>query len=396
MSKPFSQRIEQTLQYLGPLFGSMQQTLALRSSGDPELCDFSVGDPHELAPAGFTQALQRASVPQNIDWFAGYNLTNAQAVEAVAQGLRERRGLDFQSADIFLTNGAFAALAVAIDVLVDPGDEVIFNSPPWFFYEALIGVAGGIPVRVKVNPQTYDLDLDAIAAAITPRTRAIVVNTPNNPTGRIYPPATLEELARLLAEASTRHGRRIYIISDEAYSRILFDGNPFYSPTAFYPHTFLVYTYTKQTLAPGERLGYIALPPAMPEREALRMPILMAEVIRGHTLPTSLLQHALPEIEQVSIDLSHLQAKRDRMVGALREMGYEVNNPEATFYLLVRSPLADEQAFCAHLAARKVLVLPGTAFEMPGYFRISLTANIDMIERGLPHFETAIREARAE
>jgi aspartate aminotransferase len=391
MAKPYSQRIENTFRYLGPLFQSMQQAMAQRSAGDPELCDFSVGDPHEMAPASFSRALQQASVPQNIDWFAGYNMPSSQALSPVTQGLRERRHMDFQNEDVFLTNGAFSALAIAIDVLVDPGDEVIFNSPPWFFYEALIGVAGGTPVRVRVNPKTFDLDLDAIAAALTPQTRAVIVNTPNNPSGLIYPPATLERLARILDEASARNGRTIYIISDEAYSRILFDGNRFYSPTAFYPHTFLIYTYTKQTLAPGERLGYIALPPTMPEREALRMPIMMAEIIRGHTFPTSLLQHALPEIEKVSIDLAHLQAKRDRMVGALREMGYDVNNPEATFYLLVRSPLADEQAFCEQLAARKVLVLPGSAFELPGYFRVSLTANAGMIDRGLPHFEAAIR-----
>jgi aspartate aminotransferase len=116
-------------------------------------------------------------------------------------------------------------------------------------------------------------------------------------------------------------------------------------------------------------------------------------VIRGHTFPTSALQHALPEIDKVSIDLAHLQAKRDRMIGALREMGYDVNTPEGTFYLLVRSPLADERAFCAHLAARKVLVLPGTACELPGYFRISLTANTEMIERALPHFDAAIKNA---
>ena len=393
MSQPFSRRIETAFRYLGPLFGSMQAGMAMRNSGDPDLCDFSVGDPHEMAPVGFTAALQKAVVPQNVDWFSGYNLANPDVTAAVAGGLRERRQMDFQPEDIFLTNGAFSGIAVAIDVLVDPGDEVIFNSPPWFFYEALVGVAGGVPVRVKVNPQTFDLDLDAIEAAITPKTRAIIVNTPNNPTGRIYPPATLERLAQILTDASTRNGRAIYIISDEAYSRILFDGNLFNSPTAYYPHTLLIYTYTKQTLAPGERLGYIALPPTMPEREALRMPISIAEVIRGHAFPTSVLQHALPEIDKVSIDLGHLQAKRDRMTGALREMGYDVNTPEGTFYVLVRSPQADERAFCAQLAARKVLVLPGTAFELPGYFRISLTANTEMIERALPHFDAAIKNA---
>ena len=127
MREPFSQRTEKILRYLGALFQSMQQAMAQRSSGDPELCDFSVGDPHEMAPARFAQALQQASVPENIDWFAGYNMTNSQATGAVALGLRERRRMDFQNEDIFLTNGVFAALAVAIDVLVDPGDEVIFK-----------------------------------------------------------------------------------------------------------------------------------------------------------------------------------------------------------------------------------------------------------------------------
>jgi aspartate aminotransferase len=247
-------------------------------------------------------------------------------------------------------------------------------------------------VRVKIDPHTFDLDLEAIGRAITPRTRGILVNSPNNPTGKIYPARTLEGLAHRLTEASARNGRAIYLFSDEAYSRILFDGRAYLSPTAFYPNSFLLYTYGKTLLTPGERLGYVALPPAMPDRLALRQALLLAQVITGYAFPNTLLQHALGDIEELSIDIPHLQYKRDRMVAALREMGYEVHVPEGTFYLLPRSPLADDEAFINLLAEYDTFCLPGTAVEMPGYFRISLTANDEMIDRALPGFAAAMKE----
>ncbi|HET9496395.1 MAG TPA: aminotransferase class I/II-fold pyridoxal phosphate-dependent enzyme, partial [Chloroflexia bacterium] len=273
------------------------------------------------------------------------------------------------------------------------GDEVIYISPPWFFYEALILTYGARPVRVKIDPATFDLDLDAIAAAITERTRAIIVNSPNNPTGKIYPPETLSRLGALLTEASKRNGRRIYLLSDEAYSRIVFDGREYPSPTAFYPDSFLLYTYGKTLLTPGQRLGYIALPPTMTGREVLRNAIFAAQAMTGFAFPNALLQHAIGDLEKLSIDVGHLQQKRDRMVGALRDMGYSLHVPEGTFYLLVRSPIEDDWAFTTMLAERDVLCLPGTVVEEPGYFRISLTAGDEMIERSLPHFAAAMSEA---
>ncbi|MGZ4618583.1 MAG: aminotransferase class I/II-fold pyridoxal phosphate-dependent enzyme [Frankiaceae bacterium] len=153
-----------------------------------------------------------------------------------------------------------AALAAVLDI----GDEVIFVSPPWFFYEAMILGAGGRPVRVRMDSDSFDLDLDAVAAAVTGKTRAVVINTPHNPTGRIYPPPTLQQLARLLTAASVRNGRDIYLISDESYSRILFTGSRFTSPAGYYPHTFLVHTYSKTALAPGQRIGFVAMASTMP------------------------------------------------------------------------------------------------------------------------------------
>jgi len=250
-------------------------------------------------------------------------------------------------------------------------------------------------VRVQCDPGTFDLDIPAIRRAIAAKTRGVIINSPNNPTGRIYPPETLRRLAEVLAEASRENGRAIYLVSDESYNHIVFDNVTYPSPTAYYANSFLIYTYGKTLLTPGQRMGYIALPPSMPDREAVRGALMTSLFATGYAFPNALLQHALGDLEQLSIDVGHLQAKRDRLVSALRGMGYDLKSPDGTFYLLVRSPLADDSAFVDLLAEQKVICLPGTVFEMPGYFRISLTANDAMIDRALPGFERAIRAAEA-
>jgi aspartate aminotransferase len=249
-------------------------------AGQPGVNDFAIGNPHELALPGLVDALQRWAVPQDEHWYA-YKNSERRSQEIIAESLATWRGIPFEPADIALTNAGFGALAVGLKVLTDRGDEVIFSLPPWFFYEVLCVEAGLTPVKVNTLPETFDLDVDAIAAAITPRTRVVIVNTPNNPTGRIYPPETLQRLAAVLDAASAENGRRIYILSDEPYSRIVFDGRAFHSPTAFYPHTLLAYSYGKVLLAPGQRLGFLAMPPTLPERERLRQDILLTQVAGG-------------------------------------------------------------------------------------------------------------------
>jgi aspartate aminotransferase len=214
----------------------------------------------------------------------------------------------------------------------------------------------------------------------------VLINTPHNPTGRIFSEDTLAALASVLEDASARNGRPIYLISDEAYSRILFDGNRMITPAAFYPRSLLIHTYSKSTLAPGQRLGYVALPPGMPGRAQMQQAFMVAAFSTGNMLPDAIMQYALPEIDIMSIDLQQLQRKRDRLVEALSEMGYEVHSPQATFYLLPKAPIEDDMRFARALAAQKVLVLPGVAVDMPGYFRISLTATDAMIDRALPVF----------
>jgi aspartate aminotransferase len=246
-----------------------------------------------------------------------------------------------------------------------------------------------------VKQPSWDLDIDAIAGAITDRTRAIIVNSPNNPTGRIYPAEQLQELARVLTRASERNGRPIYLVSDEAYWRIVFDDREYVSPTEFYPWSFLIYTYGKTLLTPGQRLGYIALPPTMPDREAMRQALTIAQLtIGGNGVPNAVLQRALGDLEKLSVDVKALQRRRDRMIESLRASGYDVHSPEGTFYLLPRSPIEDDMAFTEQLAKDKVFILPGTLVEMPGWFRISITGNDDMVERALPVFERVAKASR--
>ncbi len=358
----------------------------------PDVCDFAFGNPHEMPLPGLVDALERWVVPQDKDWFA-YKHSEPSAREVVAASLRDWRTLDIEPEDIAMTIGGFCALAVAFFTLIAPGDEVIYSLPPWFFYEPMVLAMGGEPVKVKVRASDFDLDLEAIEAAVGSRTRIVIVNTPNNPTGRVYPPETLNRLGDILTAASRRIGRTIYLLSDEPYSRLVFDGRPFHSPAAHYPETLIAYSYGKVLLAPGQRLGWLAMPPSVSDRERLRSLFRIAQTSLGWLFPNALMQHAIGDLDKLSINLDQLQRKRDLLISALRDMGYEVHVPEGTFYLLPRSPIGDDEAFTEMLAEEKVFVLPGTLCEIPGYFRISLTANEEMIEQSLPRFARAIEKA---
>jgi aspartate aminotransferase len=291
-----------------------------------------------------------------------------------------------------MTDGAFSGLTLSIGVVADPGDEVIFLSPPWFFYASTIVGRGAVPVRARVDETTWDLDVDSIAAAITERTRAIIVNSPNNPTGRIYPAETLDRLGEVLTASSERNGRPIYLVSDEAYSRIVFDDRPYVSPTEHYPYSFLVYTYGKQLLTPGQRIGYVALPPSMPNREELRPAMQWGQLaITGHGVPNAIMQRAVADLDPLIVDVKALQRRRDRFVEELRSFGYDLHAPDGTFYLIPTSPDPDDEAFVERLAKEKVYALPGSIVELPGRFRISVTGSDEMLERALPVFEAAAR-----
>jgi len=384
-----SSAVGEMVRYLEPVLAHVNDLALERRATQPDACDFRFGNPQEMPLPQIQQAVTKWAAPKSKDWFA-YKFNDPQAVKVAVESLRGRVGIEFEPADIAMTTGAFGALASTLRAILDPGDEVIYLSPPWFFYVPMIISNGAKAVRVNFTPPRFELPVEAIERAITERTRAIIVNTPHNPSGRVLTAAELERLAAVLMRAPNP----IYLISDESYSRILFDGREHISPVRFYDRSFLIYTYGKTLLAPGQRIGYVAMPPSMPGREDLRGALTVSQTALGWTFPNAIMQYAMRDLEQASIDVLAMQRRRDRLVNALTEMGYEAVEPEGTFYVMVRSPMPDDLAFINRLAEERVFVLPGRMFEIPGWFRISLTANDDMVEGSLAGFAKAIEDAK--
>lgn len=378
------------LDYLEPILRILGDESLNERKARPDACDFTLGNPQEMPLTQIRDALVKWSEPKDKNWFA-YKTSEPRAIKVAVESLRERVGITFDSKDVSITTGAFGGLAATLRAILDPGDEVIYLSPPWFFYVPMILSCGAKPVRVDISPPHFELPVDAIEWHITPQTRAIIVNSPHNPSGRVFTPDELEKLASVL-EASDRP---IYLISDESYQRILFDEREFHSPLEYYDRSFLIYTYGKTMLSPGQRLGYIAMSPRMPDREELRDALFVAQAVNGWSFANALMQYAMGDLETAIIDVAAMQRRRGRMARALTELGYEVVTPEGTFYMMVRSPLADDQEFVARLAEENVFVLPGTIFELPGWFRISLTASDEMVDRALPGFAKAIKREHA-
>ncbi len=355
--------------------------------GDPAIADFTFGNPHEMPLAGIVTALREQAIPQNKDWFA-YKTSEPAPQEFLAAAMSRELGLAFEPPDIALTAGAFAAISVAFRLVLDAGDEAIFSEPAWFCYEPMLLAADAVPRKVALTQPRFDLDLDAIDAAIGPRTRLVIVNTPHNPTGRIYSREALTALADRLERASQRIGRRIFLLSDEPYRRLRFDGHEFVSPAAIYPWTLISYSFGKVLLAPGQRLGYLAISPIMPaaDRQALRDALFATQMSLGWCFPNAVMQYAVPQLDRLSIDVSALARRRDALSSVLAKAGHVVLPPDGTFYLWIKWAGNDPDRQWHTLADRGVFVLPGAIMNAPGYFRVSLTASDEMVARALPAF----------
>ena len=355
--------------------------------GDPAIADFTFGNPHEMPLPGLVAAIREGALPQNKDWFA-YKSSEEAPQMFLAAAVGKELGLPYEPPDIALTAGAFAAISVAFRLVLDAGDEAIFSEPAWFCYEPMLLAANAVPRKVALRKPRFDLDLEAIDAAIGPRTRLVIVNTPHNPTGRIYGREALAALAELLDRASKRTGRRIFLLSDEPYRRLRFDGRGFVSPAAVYPWTLVSYSYGKVLLAPGQRLGYLAISPLMPndDRQALRDAMFATQMALGWCFPNAVMQNAVPQLERLSIDVQALTRRRDALSDVLTKAGHNVLPPEGTFYLWVKWPGNDPERQWNALADRGVFVMPGSIMNARDYYRISLTASDEMVARALPAF----------
>ena len=355
--------------------------------GDPHIADFTFGNPQEMPLPGLVAAIREQAIPQNKDWFA-YKTSEEAPQTFLAERLSQELELPFEPLDVALTSGAFAAISAAFHLLLDAGDEAIYSEPAWFCYEPMLVTANAVPRPVALKKPRFDLDVDAIDAAIGPRTRLVIANTPHNPTGRIYERADLQSLADCLERASQRIGRRIFLLSDEPYRRLRFDGRGFTSPAVIYPWTLISYSYGKILLSPGQRLGYLAISPRMPnpDRQALRDAVVATQMGLGWCFPNAVMQYAVPQLEGLSIDVQALARRRDALTEALMRGGHTVLPPDGTFYLWVKWANGDPERKWNALADRGVFVMPGSLMKTDDYFRVCLTASDEMVERALPVF----------
>jgi aspartate aminotransferase len=351
--------------------------------GEPGVCDFAFGNPQEMPLPGFVEALRSKVSPQNKEWFA-YKGNESFARGAAAASLRSSTGLPFEPEDIALTNGGFGAIELMMKLLANPGEEIVYSVPSWFCYAPMAHLHGLKPVTVPMR-SGFALDLEGLFGAITDRTRVLVVNSPHNPSGSIAGPAELKELGDRLEGINERRSRPIWVLSDEAYREIVYSNGRFEPPLRHIRRSAICYSYGKRLLTPGQRIGYFAVNPAAPEREAVRDSVFLAQMATGWNFPSALMQYALADLEKLVIDLKALERRRDRLCDGLESAGYRITRPHGAFYVLVET-VGDEAAFCQRLAAADIFVMPGSLCGIPGHFRVSLTASDQMVEWALPKF----------
>jgi aspartate aminotransferase len=313
-----------------------------------------------------------------------------QVRETVARHVQKETGLPFSADDILMTSGAACGCNIVLKAILNPGDEVIVLAPYFPEYEFYIANHGGKMICVETDEQFLP-DIERIDSAITQRTKAIILNTPNNPTGRIYPESILRDLNSVLA----RVPQPVIVISDEPYKHLVFDGKRQAEVAGMIPHTVICSSASKSHALAGERIGYVALSPSLPDIAELRAACNFAIRTLGFVNASALWQLVLAESLDATVDIHSYQQKRDVLCDALLRIGYDVIKPEGAFYVFLKSPIQDDIEFVRCLAAYGVLCVPGAGFGRRGYVRLSLTVPLETIERSISGFKHAFQDLKA-
>jgi aspartate aminotransferase len=360
--------------------------------GPDRVMDFTLGNPDLEPPPEFKQELAAAALDPRRG-LHGY-MHNAGLLETrrlLAGHLHGLHGLPFQPEDLVLTCGAGGALNIILKALLDPGEEVVVFAPYFPEYLFYADNHGGV-VRVVETDYEFHLDLNRLEAALTPRTRAVLVNSPNNPTGQIYDEASLKELGALLGRHSQGQARPVYLVADEPYRRLVYDGVEIPSVFAAYAHTLLATSFSKDLSIPGERLGYAAVSPQAPAREELIGGLVLANRILGFVNAPALAQRVVARLLAASVDVSHYLHRRDLFCGILSQAGYDFVKPRGAFYLFPRAPGGDDLALVARLKEEQILAVPGRGFGRAGHFRLAFCVAEEVIRRAAPGFAKVRKE----
>ncbi len=363
--------------------------------GAENVFDFSLGNPDLPPPPQFGKMLREVAHQEGPGVHSYMANGGYPAVRAkVAARVSAEQGLAIGGDGLLMTCGAAGGLNVIMKSILDPGDEVIIIAPFFVEYHFYVDNHGGV-TKVVSSAEDFSLDLAAIKAALSGRTKAIIINSPNNPTGQIYSASELAALGELLAAASHEHGTTIFMIADEPYRKIVYDGHEVPGVFTAYGNSIVVSSWSKDLSLPGERIGYLAVHPDCEERDDLLAAMTLANRILGFVNAPALMQRVVGELQGVSVDCSIYARRREVFCELLAAAGYDFVSPKGAFYLFPKSPLADDVEFVALLQEEKILAVPGRGFGMPGYFRLAFCVEDDVIARSAPGFSKAMAAARA-
>ena len=360
--------------------------------GEENVFDLSLGNPVMEPPPEFYRELRKLvdnPLPGMHRYMenAGYPETRA----AVAAQLSLETGIKFTMKDIIMTCGAAGALNVVLKTILNPGDEVIIFAPYFVEYRYYIDNHGGV-ARVLPTDEQFIPKLDDLEAAIGAKTKAVLINSPNNPTGVVYSEDFIHQLGELLHKKEAQYGTQVFLISDEPYRKIIYDGLKYPSVLHHHPRSIIVTSHSKDLALPGERIGYIAVHPDCNQREELVGGLIFCNRTLGYVNAPALMQHIVRYLQHVTVSITEYQSKRDFLYDQLIEMGYSVVKPQGAFYMFPKSPLEDDVAFVRELLQWKVLTVPGSGFGSPGYFRISYCVDDRTLEGSLAGFKKAAQK----
>lgn len=363
--------------------------------GAENVFDFSIGNPNVPAPKEVQEAIIDIVTNEDPVKVHGY-MNNAGFPEtraAVAGNLNRRFGTNFTEKNIIMTVGAGSALNVLLKTMLEPGEEVIAFAPYFVEYGNYVANYDGKLVVISPNPEGgFMPKLDEFEGAITPKTKAVIINNPNNPTGVIYPESVIKEMAAILEKKQKEYGSVIYLISDEPYRELAYDGAEVPYLTKYYDNTLVGYSYSKSLSLPGERIGYVVIPDASDKAEEFIDAATIANRVGGFVNAPSLIQLVIARCVDAKCDVAYYERNGKTLYEGLTEAGFTCTKPQGAFYMWMKSPIPDEKAFVAAGKKYNLLMVPGSSFACPGYVRISYCVSYDQIERSLPKFKELAKE----
>ena len=360
-----------------------------RKYGKENVYDFSLGNPSVHAPKKVNESIKEIIDKEDSLMVHGY-MSNAgfeDVREKIAKSINNRFGTKFAAENIIMTVGAASGINIILKSIINPDDEVITFAPYFMEYKNYVKNYDGKLIEISPNTKDFQPKLDEFESKITEKTNAIIINTPNNPTGVIYSEETIKEISRILEKKQKEFNHEIFIISDEPYRELVYEDVEVPYITKYYNNTFVVYSYSKTLSLPGERIGYVVVPTEMEDSENIIAAITIANRIIGCVNAPSLIQRVLIECADEKVDMNTYNENRNLLYNELSKYGYECIKPQGAFYLFLKSPIEDDMEFCNKAKEYNILFVPGSSFACKGYVRIAYCVSTDMIKRALPAFK---------